>query len=67
MGQTRVVLPEDLDVTVVAELNAGNVEVLGRQANGADAATLYTDPDDADPDLRLEIDGSLGNVEVVRP
>lgn len=67
MGQIRVQVPEDLDVTVVAEVNAGNVEILGREANGADAATQYTDPDDADPDLRLELDGSLGHLEVTRP
>jgi phage shock protein PspC (stress-responsive transcriptional regulator) len=67
LGEIQVLLPDDLDVTVTAELNAGNVDVLGRDASGAEASTQYTDLDDTDPDLRLEIDGSLGSVEVIRP
>jgi phage shock protein PspC (stress-responsive transcriptional regulator) len=67
LGQTEVVVPDDLDVTVTAKVNGGNVELLGRTASGADASTQYTDPDDADPDLRLDIDESLGQVEVTRP
>ena len=66
LGQTRVFVPEDLDVSVHAELNAGDVKIFDREANGADASTQYTDPDDLDPDVRLEIDGSLGQVEVMR-
>jgi Cell wall-active antibiotics response 4TMS YvqF len=67
LGQTRVFVPEDLDVSVHAELNAGDVQVFDREANGADASTQYTDPDDLDPNVRIEIDGSLGQVEVIRP
>jgi len=66
LGQTRVFVPEDLDVSVHAELNAGDVKIFDREANGADASTQYTDPDDLDPNLRLEIDGSLGQIEVIR-
>jgi predicted membrane protein len=67
VGETDVVLPDDVDIAVTAELNAGHVEILGREANGGDASTQYTDADDIDPNLRIEIDGSLGNVEVTRP
>jgi phage shock protein PspC (stress-responsive transcriptional regulator) len=67
VGDTLVTLPDNLDVAVTAELNAGHVEILGREANGGDASTQYTDADDLDPNLRIDIDGSLGNVEVSRP
>ncbi|HYJ67803.1 MAG TPA: PspC domain-containing protein [Nocardioidaceae bacterium] len=66
VGEIDVVLPDTLDVTVSAELNLGHVEILGREANGGDASTQYTDADDADPNVRIEIDGSIGNVEVTR-
>ncbi|MGH3484777.1 MAG: PspC domain-containing protein [Nocardioidaceae bacterium] len=66
LGQTRVFVPEDLDVSVHAELNAGDIKIFDREANGADASTQYTDPDDLDPNLRIEIDGSLGQIEVIR-
>jgi phage shock protein PspC (stress-responsive transcriptional regulator) len=67
VGETDVVIPDNLDVAVTAELNAGHVEILGREANGGDASTQYTDADDIDPNVRIDIDGSLGNVEVTRP
>jgi phage shock protein PspC (stress-responsive transcriptional regulator) len=66
LGQTRVIVPRDLDVTVYAQLNAGDVRVFDREANGADASTQYTDPDDLDPNLTIDIDGSLGQIEVTR-
>jgi phage shock protein PspC (stress-responsive transcriptional regulator) len=67
LGDVEVLVPDDLDVTVTAELNAGDIDILGREASGADASTQYTDLDDTDPDLRLDIDASLGKVEVTRP
>jgi phage shock protein PspC (stress-responsive transcriptional regulator) len=67
VGDTDVVVPDNLDVAITAEINLGHVEILGREANGGDASTQYTDADDADPNVRIEIDGSLGNVEVTRP
>jgi phage shock protein PspC (stress-responsive transcriptional regulator) len=67
VGDTLVTLPDNLDVEVTAEINAGHVEIFDREANGGNAATQYTDADDLDPNLRIEIDGSLGNVEVTRP
>lgn len=66
LGQTRVIVPRNLDVTVFADLNAGDVRVFDREANGADASTQYTDPDGPDPNLRIDIDGSLGQIEVTR-
>jgi len=66
VGQTRVIVPRNLDVTVFADLNAGDVRVFDREASGADASTQYTDPDDPDPNLRADIDGSLGQIEVTR-
>jgi phage shock protein PspC (stress-responsive transcriptional regulator) len=67
VGETEVLVPDDLDVTVTAELNAGNIDLLGREANGTDVSTQYTDLDDTDPDVRIEIDQSLGDVKVSRP
>ena len=66
MGEIRVVIPDGIDAEIEAEINLGQVKVLGRQVGGSDASTRYADVDDADPNVRFDIAGSLGNVEVIR-
>ena len=65
LGETRVIVPEDLDVALEAEILAGNVDFLGEQWNGTlvdvDRRSTRTGPA-----LTLRVDQSMGQVRVVR-
>jgi phage shock protein PspC (stress-responsive transcriptional regulator) len=64
VGQTRVVVPRDLEVAVRAHLAAGEISVFGRSVNGTDQ-DLDT-PQATGPALTIDIDQRLGNIEVIR-
>lgn len=65
VGQTQVIVPRDLNVSVTADLNAGEVEVFGRVVHGTDNALEY--PATAgQPALNLNINQQVGNIEVIR-
>lgn len=65
LGETLVVLPDELEVALEAELFAGNVEFLGDWWNGTfvdvDRRSVRTGPV-----LTLRVDQSMGQVRVVR-
>ncbi|HEX6360130.1 PspC domain-containing protein [Actinophytocola sp.] len=70
VGNVTVIVPEDADVTLVCENNAGEIDCLGEQRSGTDLAmtapTSYGD--DGEGGLRINLTASvgLGNVEVRR-
>jgi hypothetical protein len=69
-GQISVVLPPDVDVTVIAHAGAGDLDVLGQQHSGVnkDSYTITDDGHDGPGGGTLTIDASVraGEVEVIR-
>jgi phage shock protein PspC (stress-responsive transcriptional regulator) len=69
-GQATVVVPPNLDVTTVADVNAGDATVFGTRSGGLDGRLRETT--DLGPDgagggkLRLYIHVNAGNLEVTR-
>lgn len=62
-GQTRIVLPADLEVTVDARVGAGDLRVLGEQTEGTAQRLLERGDGDV---LTLDVAHSAGQVEVTR-
>lgn len=65
VGQTKVIVPEGLNVTFDGELDLGEISVFGRQVHGTDNAIRLPAPGTG-PALTIEIDQKIGNVEVIR-
>jgi phage shock protein PspC (stress-responsive transcriptional regulator) len=65
-GQVRVIVPDDVDLTVAAHVGLGHVVVFTRAVGGWSSDVDWQDTDDADPDLRLVIDQSFGEIQVMR-
>jgi phage shock protein PspC (stress-responsive transcriptional regulator) len=64
VGQTKVVLPNGLNVAIESDLSLGEITVLDRQAHGTDnSVDVPADPGRA---LTLTIDQKVGNIEVIR-
>jgi phage shock protein PspC (stress-responsive transcriptional regulator) len=65
IGETKVIVPDGLNVAVEAELDLGEISVFGRKDHGQDAEvdTAATDKGDA---LTIKINQRVGNVEVIR-
>ena len=68
-GQINVTVPEGVDVTVESHATAGDLKILGRQADGTDPelAVAPDHPTDAAPDLVLDLRVGLGEVDVMQP
>jgi hypothetical protein len=66
IGETRVIVPNDLNVVVDAELEAGEIRAFGRKANGTDNELTYPADEPGQPALTLHIRQGLGNIEVIR-
>lgn len=65
VGQTKVIVPEGLNVTIDSELKLGEISVFGREAHGTDNE-LRLPAAGTGPALTIEIDQRVGNVEVIR-
>ena len=64
LGQVRVILPADLDVTVEATISGGEIRVLGEETSGQGASLDVVS--DERPALTLEIDHTFGQIHVER-
>jgi phage shock protein PspC (stress-responsive transcriptional regulator) len=70
VGQATVVVPPNVDVTTIADVNAGEATVFGRRSGGV--AGRLRDSTDLGPDgpgggkLRLYVHVNAGNLEVTR-
>ncbi len=62
-GSIRVVIPEDLPVTIDAEGRFGSVNVFNDESNGVGPDRQFSD---SDPVIDLEIDLSVGEIVVER-
>ncbi|MEU8077546.1 PspC domain-containing protein [Catellatospora citrea] len=69
-GALKVVVPPDVDVTVVAQVNLADADVFGRSISGAGQRDTQTSlGDDGKPGpgkLLLKLDVNLGHAEVIR-
>ncbi len=65
VGQTKVIVPEGLNVRIESELKLGEITIFGREAHGTDneLTAAATDTGEA---FTIEIDQRVGNVEVIR-
>ncbi len=64
VGQTRVIIPNGLNVAVNADLVAGEIAVFDRTTNGTE--TRIQTPADPGRALTLTIDQKIGDIEVIR-
>lgn len=65
IGETRVIVPHDLNVVVDADLRAGEIRAFDRKVNGTDDELVYPADDPGAPVLTLRIQQTFGNIEVV--
>jgi phage shock protein PspC (stress-responsive transcriptional regulator) len=65
IGETRVIVPHDLNVVVDADLRAGEIRAFDRKVNGTDDELVYPADDPGAPVLTLRIHQTFGNIEVV--
>lgn len=64
-GETTVIVPDDLNVGVDAEVQAGEIRAFGRKSSGTDVGLDHPPDDRGAPAVRLHIRHSLGTVEVI--
>ncbi|MGB9012848.1 MAG: LiaF domain-containing protein, partial [Aeromicrobium sp.] len=64
VGQTRVIVPNGLNVAIDADLVAGEIAVFDRTTNGT--KTRIQTPADPGRALTVTIDQKIGDIEVIR-
>ena len=64
VGQTRVVIPDGLDVEVNSDLRAGEIRLFDEATNGTSVA--LDEPAKTAHHLTIDINQRLGNIEVIR-
>ncbi|MEO6606543.1 MAG: PspC domain-containing protein [Aeromicrobium sp.] len=65
IGQTKVIVPQGLNVEIDSELKLGEISVFGRMAHGTDNE-VNTAAAGAGEKLTIKIDQNVGNIEVTR-
>ena len=67
IGELHVTVPRDWPLVIEADLGAGEIVLLGEREDGFDPeASAETDGDPGAPELRLELEGGIGQIRVVR-
>lgn len=66
LGTVRVYVPATLDVDLDASVGAGQIQALGYGRGGVQTS-LTTHTDTTRPDIALNIDVTIGDVEVIQP
>jgi phage shock protein PspC (stress-responsive transcriptional regulator) len=64
-GQTTVIVPDDLNVGLDAEVQAGDIHAFGRETSGTYVDLDHAPDDPEAPALTLRIRHSLGGVDVI--
>jgi phage shock protein PspC (stress-responsive transcriptional regulator) len=65
IGETKVIVPDGLNVEVEADMDLGEISVFGRMDHGQDAEVNWAATGTGEA-LTIKIDQRIGNVEVVR-
>lgn len=66
IGQTRIVVPRDVNVEVHSTLRAGEIRVFDRRVNGTQNSLDYDAEHGLAAKLTLDISQTIGNIEVIR-
>ena len=64
-GDIKVTVPDDLNVAVDAQVEAGEIRVFGRKAQGTDVSLVHPPDDSGQPALTLRIRETVGGIEVI--
>jgi phage shock protein PspC (stress-responsive transcriptional regulator) len=64
-GDIKVTVPDDLNVAVDAQVDAGEIRVFGRKADGTDVSLVHPPDDPGQPALTLRIRETVGGIEVI--
>lgn len=66
IGQTRIVVPRDVNVEVRSTLHAGEIRVFDRKVDGTQNALNYPAANATAAKLTLDLNQSIGNIEVIK-
>lgn len=66
IGQTKIIVPNGLNVAVSADLKAGEVRIFDRQDDGTEVEMTDAPDQPSLPALTIDIDQKMGNIEVIR-
>lgn len=66
MGEAKVIVPEDADVTFTCESSMGSVDCLGKTDDGLDKTFTDTSSGTGDQKINLNVSSVMGSVEVLR-
>jgi phage shock protein PspC (stress-responsive transcriptional regulator) len=64
-GDIKVTVPDDLNVAIDAQVDAGEIRAFGRKSNGTDATLVLPADDPGEPVLTLKIRQTFGGIEVI--
>jgi len=64
-GDITVTVPDDLNVAVDAQVDAGEIRAFGRKANGTDVTLVEPAAEPGEPTLTLRIRQTFGGIEVI--
>ena len=64
-GEIKVTVPDDLNVAIDAQVDAGEIRAFDRKTSGTDASLVYPPDDAAQPALTLHIRQTFGGIEVI--
>jgi len=64
-GDITVTIPDDLNVAVDAQVDAGEIRAFGRKANGTDVTLVEPAAEPGEPTLTLRIRQTFGGIEVI--
>ncbi len=64
-GDITVTIPDDLNVAVDAQVDAGEIRAFGRKANGTDVTLVEPAAENSEPMLTLRIRQTFGGIEVI--
>jgi hypothetical protein len=66
IGQTRIVVPREVNVEVRSTLHAGEIRVFDRKVDGTQNVLNYPAANPTAPKLTLDLNQSIGNIEVIK-
>lgn len=66
IGETRVIVPDGLNVAVDAHVKAGEITLFGRRDDGTDVSMADAADQPGQPAVTIDIEHDLGPIEVIR-
>ena len=66
VGRTEVVVPDGLNVEVVASITGGEIRLFDRKENGDDIMMRYPAEDPTAPTTKIVVHNTFGDIEVIK-